>query len=498
MHPASRKVILGALGTAAAMMPAGAALADYKDDLRYTQLKAELGADTPDGSGVRMGQVEARVNDWHYGVDITLSEFQRPDRQYFFESGATQPSTHANEVARKLYGVNSMTPAVPEVYLYSATWRQDRSPFLDGWVDTAYLRRWGGPQPPKSPPQDQRPKVVNHSWVMNYEGWQFSTNTEVARRLDYVVQSQDQIHVTGVPNPGLPGGPHFAIPGTSFNVITVGLTNGNHVSGTMNLEGDSNYNASRTRPDIVAPDTGTSYAAPQVASAAALLVDTANRRGHASGDKPVVIRAALLAGANKQVAFGGVYSRNTANGLNNHYGAGQIDVYTSYHIINAGQPDSGGGIGQFGFAYQDAFTSEQVDSYRFRTRDKPVALQASLVWNVDITPVSIFNEIWGASALYDLDLALYDVTDGETLLQSSLSTTDNTENLWLISLSAEREYELRVFTKEGQEPFTWDYALAWQFSGEVTPVPEAGGLVELVLIGLLLQRRPISQTHIRQ
>ncbi len=480
-------VVLGAL----VMVALGtAAFADYKDDIRYTQLKAELGAATPDGLGVRVGQIEAAMNDWHYGVDASIPELQLPGRQFTYKGGSTLPTWHAADVARRFYGANSMTPQITTIELYSAFWHQVGPNQILGWVDSPYLRQTGL-QMPVNPPVDQRMKVVNHSWMGEWtggfgsDGKPNNNNVDILRRLDYVIHTQEQINVVGLPNAGQPKVPLLA---GSYNAIAVGVTSGQHVTGAMDLK-EVNYHGSRIRPDLVAPDTGTSYATPQVSSAAVLLVDAASRAGHAYGAKPQVIKAALMAGADKAASFGSAYTRSTANGLSSQYGAGELDIYNSYKIIAAGEP-AGSGIGRYGFDYNPAFSSDDTVRYAFRTGETTVALQASLVWHLHVLPKTPFPDqaYFGTDVLYDLDLALYDITAGETLIQASVSTLENTENLWLIDLPAGRDYELRV-TGKGSA-FTWDYALAWQFSGDVIPVPEPASLAGMVIsITLLLRRR---------
>ena len=73
--------------------------------------------------------------------------------------------------------------------------------------------------------------------------------------------------------------------GSSFNAIAVGLSNGTAAHGSYPLATTPTTpyaSASRTRPDLVAPASATSWATPMVSSATALLVaDGAPGRQHA-------------------------------------------------------------------------------------------------------------------------------------------------------------------------------------------------------------------------
>ena len=84
------------------------------------------------------------------------------------------------------------------------------------------------------------------------------------------------------------------------------------------------------------------------------------------------------------------------------------------------------------------------------------------------------------------DLFLYDVTGGsESLLASSASSIDNTENQWYF-LEQGRDYQLHVLAADGLG-FNWDYGLAWQISA--VPVPAAAWFFISGLLGLFGVKR---------
>ena len=232
-----------------------------------------------------------------------------------------------------------------------------------------------------------------------------------------------------------------------------------------------------------------------VAASAAILIEvgntnsglsdgsTSNRNGDTiyNAERSEVIKASLLAGADRltknintsdDISDYRVDPANqSANGLDARFGAGQVNVYNSYHIIAAGEQnsneDDGPGtetIGVYGFDYDPSFGSggnNNIASYYFSAGADPKILSASLAWNIDIDGGN--NRFDGTATLYDLDLFLYDVTGAQSLLISSTSSIDNTENIWT-TLSANRDYLLQVVPKAGQSNFEWDYALAWQIA----------------------------------
>lgn len=126
--------------------------------------------------------------------------------------------------------------------------------------------------------------------------------------------------------------PH--IYGQSYNSLVVGLSNGNHSRGQT-----TNGVAGRTKPDIVAPRSlgATSFATPVVSSTAALLHSAANSFGYNDARSPEAMKAIIMAGADKTAVP--TWSNTRTRPLDSVYGAGQVDVYNSYRILEAGQFD---------------------------------------------------------------------------------------------------------------------------------------------------------------
>ena len=247
-----------------------------------------------------------------------------------------------------------------------------------------------------------------------------------------------------------------------------------------------------------------------VASAIALLVETGhgnpglstdlvstattNRNGDIiyNAERSEVIKAALMAGAERATSnttaaditdYRTDITNQADNGLDSRFGAGQLNIINSYHIIAAGEQNSiddatstGGFIGNSGFDYDPSFGgangSNGSASYFFSTGIDPVQLVTSLAWNIDIDGGST-NNFNDTATLFDLDLFLYDITGAASmndwqLLGSSASQSENTEHLWM-TLASNRDYAIQVRAGSGQAVFEWDYALAWQ----INPVPPA-------------------------
>ncbi|HWK49129.1 MAG TPA: hypothetical protein VNR40_04550, partial [Steroidobacter sp.] len=456
------------LASAMLMMSAAIHAQDYRSDIGHDALVNRLGAAVPTGAGVTVMQIEAPTGNDTGNLPI-WSPISGTSSSLFggvtfdFITGAsgrsTSTSAHAISVAQLFYGDNAVAPGISTVRLGSAV----------DWLTTDFLGI-GTP----TPPSITNARVINHSWVGAMKD--ASANAEALRRTDWLVQRDNIINVAAVNN----GAANRPLLGSSFNSIAVGVTSGNHPRGAFDLSAvDGIYGAGRTRPDVVAPRSTASDAAPVVSSVAALLVET----GHAGGstlsngsttnragtlvydaERAETVKAAVMAGADRQthnlstLAQIDDYRANdyaTANGLDSRYGAGQINVAASHQIIAGGEREAGsvlcGTAVQIcaGFDYVENFGggngSATELTYSFTATELHHQLSASLVWNLD---VNNFRNAGGAS-LHSLGLSLYDETAGQQV-GTSVSLIDNTQNLWL-SLVSGRQYTLRVFSLEPQE-----------------------------------------------
>jgi len=380
------------------------------------------------------------------------------------------------------------------------------------WLQSGFLRfNETGTLPNFSPS-----RIANHSW--NGATGTSAYDLEMLRRVDWLIEADEFLQIVGFTGSSKP------LLGSAFNVIAANNTGAPTNNGAQPVSGDTAYDTERTRPDLVAPEKSSSRATPRVASAAALLMHTAqldpslsngstiNRNGDTilNAERPEVIKAALMTGADRAtnntfpaenpaniVGYRADPADQTDNGLDRRYGAGQLNIYNSYHVIAAGEQDSdednGGVISRHsGFDYDPAFggasSSNTTGTYYFSTADQVVDFAASLVWNIEIDSGGRprFDR---PALLRNLDLFLYDVSDAASwvLLQESTSAIDNTENIREL-LAANTDYALQVRPAAGQSPFEWDYAIAWrnQVPGDIN---DDGGVD---VADLLLMQRAIN------
>ena len=458
-----------------------AVLASLKDDIGYTQLQALLGAQIPTGIGVVVTQVEAASSgSWMPDASNT----QLLGKSIYNESAATPTGTsgHATNVAKTFSGTTSVSADVNEIRAYEA----------GGWATIDFLATGAN-----GPPDKQLGRIANHSWIgsgfQNQDGSFNAAGTSNAlRRVDWLIETDEFLNIVGTGNSA--GSANQALLSSAFNVIAVGKTAG---SAMGSKAVDSVYTGGRVVPHIVTPYGYTSNGTPLVSSVAALLIEHAHnnpslsqndsktdRNGNTlyQAEYANVLKALIMAGADRATAntyttdnitdYRADPANQSANGLDKRYGAGQLNVFNSYTMLQAGEQDSQedgntGTAGLNGFGYDEAFGgsngSNSSANYTMTTTDAASEVKISLVWNIDINGGSRFN--FNESAiLHNLDLSLIDVTTG-SIVAVSASTLDNTENI-VHALQAGHQYKIRVNRVGGN--FNWNYALAWQ----VIPLPD--------------------------
>ena len=488
----------GVLGLASFAGTAHGQFAAWLNEIDFDVLASEYAGAQANGSNVPVTIVES-------GGYPDTADGRFAGKTMTARTGVQSSTSHATIVGAMFFGnttgfsQRSVAPAIPNVDMYTTSW--EGAFFLSP-----------GTVPPLISPNLSR--VASHAY-----GSAGSLNT--LTRMDWVVQADDFIQVVGVHS--------VSGHGNGFNSIAVAPTagiSGSALSGTAAVGTGTPYVAGRHRPDITGPHGTTSDSIGALGGVAALLVSRGRanaalsdysyvaRPGYTvrSAETSEVVKASIMAGALRftsgNTVIGNITTyrddpvNRTDNGLDNRYGAGMVNVYNSYKIIDAGEQGSsedgdpsGGGIGRYGFDYDQSFGgaagSNAAATYGF-TAGANGKFAATLAWNLKIDGIEpTYGNFDADATLYNLDLKLLDVTAGGALVQSSASTIDNTESLWT-DLIAGHTYHMQV-TSAGA-PFAWDYGLAWRSEVSLAPtaVPEpsaAGALVVASGLATLRRRR---------
>lgn len=436
-------------------------LADWKDDIGFTKLKSEVGGTLETGAGVVVAMAEAYVSG-NYLPNLGNSQFA--GKTLTDASGLSSgTSSHANSVAQLFFGnTASISGGVTNVTLYQA----------DDWLDNK-LGWKTGPDPVAQPFH-----IINHSWIGN------STNNgemvDALMRVDHMIHRDDVLVIAGTSNSGA------TVPdllGHGYNAMIVGRSSGVHGAGTTTFNGPG-----RTRPDIVAPGASTSTATPMVSSAAALIHQAV---AGTDGLRSETMRAILMAGATKNEFPS--WDRTMTRPLDQVYGAGELNVYNSYQIVQGGQfagvtSEPTFSVGISGWDYVASLQPSDTLYYNFTVSSGQLLSEfsVSLNWNLEVNDLDSSTSLFVPEAfLANMSLRLFDSSDTflGSLLDASLSPVDNVEHLYLTGLEA-GTYTLAVNTDRAT-----DMGIAWR--GTLTAVPEPNSMLALTIVasGLLLGRR---------
>ncbi len=348
-------------------------------------------------------------------------------------------STHATEVAKRFFGLESPLAGISEAIVFEA----------NAWL---FLVVENGAKAPL----DLKIDLINHSWISNTE----FNSTNITKRIDYMIDALDVFQVVGIDNAsGFP-----TLLANSFNALVVGISSGNHSEGGTIIE-----EIGRLKPDIVADETYTSYATPNVSSITGLLMSKAKEEpGLSNALKTEAMKAILMAGARKTEFANWEHSPNQP--LDSKYGAGEVDIYRSFDILVSGEskPNSPNNAQEKGWDFNQ--TESQNPIYFFQVPEgKKGNLSAILTWHRKIATVGEdWTQVNGQLANLDLRLWRSEMEgEGLDLIYESKSDIDNVEHIYEESLPSGLYY-LEVETNHEQV----EYGIAWRTDLENTPLPD--------------------------
>ena len=352
-------------------------------------------------------------------------------------NAAGDPSRHANEVGNIFFGnPGGVSSGVNLVVNY----------------ETVYFGSLVGPEHQLL----NQEKVVNQSF-----GFDQGQDDGRDREWDRYVTHFSTIFVSALGNTDYPPvGPES--PATAYNGLGVAAY------GEGNFSEHGPTGDGRSKPDITAPERYTSYSAPQVSGAAAILLQAAalSPSPTPGARDPRTIKALLLNGAVKPL-----YERDhnyrwrqTRDGvtrpLDIYHGAGILNVFNSYRQLQAGRHAPGAYGNVASGWYFRAIAEGSAETYTFTLAEGRYDATATLVWhrkrNETVTGINnlnlcVFSGGIGASC------------SDEAAIASSVSTVDNVEHLFLRSLPA-GTYHLRVERTDNVVDGDDDYALAFNFA----------------------------------
>ena len=466
MNIPRRQIIL--LVLAAAVFSGAAARAQNLGQIGVTLLRAMT--TNVDGSGIRVAQPEAgydQVTNWE--VNPSDGSVRQPSSLFTYISSngtasnypnaLSSKSDHADSVAGNFYGIpNGVATNVAHVDNYDAGF------FVNNYVFSNLTVL--------------NDSVVNESYTFSEQSVSDQQQIDLAYD-DYSAQ-YGILFISAANNYGIYNPPYsynttnVVPPGTSYNCISVGA----YASGTYYNSIGPTLDNGRCKPDITALSSVTSFSTPQVAGAAALLMQAA-LRGDGGGDTNSAsdirtIKALLLNGAIKPDGW----TNSNSSPLDFRYGAGVLNVFNSYEHLAGGKqnftvstfgaagsphpppvnPNSIAVLSGWDFnTNSTSTTNDGVNHYFFNlTNDSGsgwFTATATLVWNRQLGETNINN----------LDLFLYNCANSN-LVACSTSHVDNVEHIFIPKL-AQGRYDLQVLKNGGTNTVSdaETYALAFEF-----------------------------------
>jgi len=430
------------------------------------------------GSGIRVAQPEAGLDTNNPPVIWEVNPVAAVQRTNLFTyissdgSSSNYPNSlgsesgHADTVAQDFYGMSGgVATNVAHVDNFEAEY------FYNDIVAATVPSNIGDP-------------VVNQSFSFGAQTASVQQTID-SQYDDYAVQYKT-LFISAVDNGG-----NVHAPGTSYNCIGVAAYGGSSSVGPTIDNG-------RAKPDITAPADVTSFSTPQVAGAAAVLMQTGLRGDGGSDTNSAAdirtIKAFLLNGAIKPVDWTNIFP----SPLDARYGAGVLNVFNSYEQLAGGKhgftvsttvssggahPPTGatGTISalsgwDFNTNTSSSFPSAQdgVKHYFFNVTNSAATAAftatATLVWNRQQSQTAINN----------LNLFLYNAANSN-LVACSTSLVDNVEHVFVPKLPQGR-YDLQVWmSASGINPVSNSeaYALAWEFFSPTAGIAKSGANISL-------------------
>ncbi|NWK55322.1 hypothetical protein HW115_06850 [Verrucomicrobiaceae bacterium N1E253] len=412
--------------------------ADWRSEIGWDLLGIYAGSKVPDGSSVQLEMVEAYASgSTRYMPDLNNAALSDINITNISDTD-NGVSSHATTVARNFFGrgtsLLSNAGSTHPVGIRSTDDFINQFLNLNGTVGSSTAA------------------VTCHAYIGTADPEQEALFNEIIARFDFYSQSSGGVHVVGLNN-----GSNAAIPpifGSAYHAIAVGRSDGGHSHGLT----AANYpGAGRQKPDIVSPETATSWATGSVASAATILHALGSSSGNTDASHQDTIKACLLAGACKHPFPG--WSQTSSQPLDSTFGAGELNIFHSYRILEM-QESSPGSVSSRGWSRSSVRTTRSR-TYRFTTPGyaRQFSLSAALIWQCDVSYSPLFQS-YSHQTLDNLRLELLDESD--TVIQTSDSSLDNVEHLWNTQLAPNTNYSLRVSSSSGSSNFS----LAWQLRGD--------------------------------
>jgi hypothetical protein len=423
------------------------------------------------GSGIRVGQAEDELttggNDWevsatNIGHPAGFITYYTNTSTSVFPNSLGAESFHGRVVASNFCGIpGGMATNVSHLDNYEATY------FIDVTLPGLHTIN--------------NDRILNQSF--SFGQLPLATQQQYDREYDNFAVQNNVLIVSAAGNAG-----QVSLPATCYNGISVGVipVNGSSYGPTPDN--------GRAKPEIFAPEGATSYATPEVAGAAALLMQAAFRGDggsdtNSAGDYRMT-KALLINGAIKPANW----SAPSPSPLDPTNGAGTLNVFNSYRQLTGGKhayttnalfnltnshvPFSTTNSlaitnlnGWHLVGITSSVTKDAVNEYHFTLPNNTNNLGNSMNMATYTATITLdWNRQVSKTAINNLYLYLYRLSP-QTLMAASTSVVDNIQHIYVQNLPA-GDYALQVYKPGGSgEVSTGEtYALAWEFFNQTLTI----------------------------
>jgi hypothetical protein len=442
------------------------ARAQSLDQIGVTLLRATT--TNLNGAGIRVAQAEAsapafEVNPAAVNQPVSLFAYlSSTGSSSTFPNSVGTESGHADGVGGYFYGLpGGVATNVIHVDNY------DADHFFNDLISATFPASINAP-------------VANQSFIFcnsDYSHFPVGTEQSIDSQYDDYAAQFKTLFISGAGNGGPTNQARVFPAATCYNGLGVAAYGGNSCIGPTLDNG-------RCKPDITAPAGVTSFSTPQVAGAAAILMQAALRGDGGSDTNSAfdirTIKALLLNGAVKPANW----TNSNSSPLDARYGAGIVNVFNSYRQLAGGKQSfiaattvaTGGAHPPNGAAATLGVLSGW-DNSSITSGKLPTQFDAVNHYYFDVTNnvangaghfIATATLVWSRqknqSAINDLNLFLYDCANSN-LVASSASAVDNVEHLYAPRLTPGR-YDLQVWKAGGLGIVSAaeTYALAWAFA----------------------------------
>lgn len=308
-------------------------------------------------------------------------------------------------------------------------------------------------------------KTQSNAWI-SYPGADTATYVNLVARFDYLANNNQMVVAVGLNN-----GSGTSVPmlmNSSYNAISCGLSNGNHSrGGTPSGSGE----AGRLKPELVIPESLTSWSTGAMAGIATAIAGQANVMGGNATDARV-IRAVLYSGATKHEFP--TWSRTETQPIDSVVGAGEANLFHSWRILTAGaQPNASAASRGWSRPVLSPNTSQSY-TFALPAFGVPNTLIATAVWNRMVSP-GVPTYTYQALPLITLDV--YDSSN--VLIQRSASTIDNLQHIYVRNLPPGQTVRLQLSSSVNNVSNA-TVALAWRADPMLNAVTAVGSLASPV------------------